>query len=320
MRTVATVAELRAACDEARDSGGTVGLVPTMGYFHDGHRSLMRRARDCCDFVVVTLFVNPTQFAPGEDLDAYPRDPEGDAAIARAEGVDLLFTPAVEEMYPEPGRTTVHVAGLTDRLCGASRPTHFDGVTTVVAKLFSIVGPCQAFFGHKDAQQLAVVTRMAADLNLPVRVIGCPLVRDADGVAMSSRNKRLSADEREAATALSRSLRQVAAQIEAGERDAARVRATVVDAVASESLLELDYAEIVDAGSMEPLTRLSGTVLVAIAVQIGRTRLIDNATFTFGEVADGAGGAAGRGGVIVDLGSEISGAEISGADGHPGDS
>ena len=317
MRTETTVAAMRSACDEVRASGGTVGLVPTMGSFHDGHRSLMRTARESCDFVVVTLFVNPTQFAPGEDLDAYPRDPEGDAAVARAEGVDLLFTPSVEEMYPEPGRTTVHVAGLTARLCGASRPTHFDGVTTVVAKLFAIAGPCRAYFGCKDAQQLAVVNRMVTDLNLPVQVIGCPLLRDADGVAMSSRNQHLSATERAAATTLSRSLRRVAAEIDAGERDAARVRASVVDAIATEALLELDYAEVVDAGSLEPIARLSGTVLVAIAVRVGRVRLIDNATFTFSGSADDAGS---PGGVNADLGSTMSRADVSGADGHPADS
>jgi pantoate--beta-alanine ligase len=281
MRTVTTVAEMRTACDEARHAGLTVGLVPTMGFFHAGHRSLMRAARDECDFVVVTLFVNPTQFAPHEDLGAYPRDPEGDAAVARAERVDLLFTPPVEEMYPVPGRTTVHVDGLTARLCGASRPTHFDGVTTVVAKLLSITGPCRAYFGRKDAQQLAVVSRMAADLNLPVTIIGCPLVREADGVAMSSRNAHLGADEREAARALSRALRSVAADIVAGERDPAAVRAIVLDAIASEPLLTLDYAEVVDGTSLEPVTRLSGTVLVAIAVNVGRARLIDNATFRF---------------------------------------
>jgi len=296
MRTLSTVAQLRAACDEARQAGDTVGLVPTMGFFHAGHRSLMRAAREECDFVVVSLFVNPTQFAPGEDLGAYPSDPEGDATLARAERVDVLFTPTVEEMYPEPGRTTVHVDGLTARLCGASRPTHFDGVTTVVAKLFSIAGPCRAYFGRKDAQQLAVVTQMAADLNLAVTVIGCPLVREADGVALSSRNAYLGADEREAATALARALRRVAAEIAAGARDAAAVRGIVVDTIASAPLLTLDYAEVVDATSLEPTTRLSGKVLVAIAVNVGRTRLIDNATFEF----TGAG-------VIADLGVRASG-------------
>ena len=175
-----------------------VGFVPTMGYFHDGHRSLMRAARAADDLVVVSLFVNPTQFGAGEDLSRYPRDPEGDAAIAAAEGVDVLFLPEVEEVYPEGARTTVHVEGLTDNLCGASRPGHFDGVTTVVAKLFSMVGPCRAYFGRKDAQQLAVIRRMTADLNFPVEVVGCPLVREADGLAMSSRNAYLAPDGRAA--------------------------------------------------------------------------------------------------------------------------
>ncbi|HUV11495.1 MAG TPA: pantoate--beta-alanine ligase, partial [Acidimicrobiia bacterium] len=196
MRTVRTVADVRDACGGWRTAGGIVGLVPTMGAFHDGHRSLMKAARAECDRVVVSLFVNPTQFAPNEDLAAYPRDPEGDRALAESIGVDLLFAPTFEEMYPEPGRTTVHVAGLTARLCGADRPTHFDGVTTVVTKLFSITGPCRAYFGRKDAQQLAVVRRMTRDLDLPVEVIGCPLVRDPDGLAMSSRNAHLSVEER----------------------------------------------------------------------------------------------------------------------------
>jgi pantoate--beta-alanine ligase len=304
MRTVTTVAEMRTACDEARHAGRTVGLVPTMGFFHAGHRSLMRTAREECDFVVVTLFVNPTQFAPSEDLGAYPRDPEGDAAVARAEGVDLLFMPPVEEMYPEPGNTTVHVDRLTARLCGASRPAHFDGVTTVVTKLFSITGPCRAYFGRKDAQQLAVVTCMAADLNLAVTVIGCPLVREADGVALSTRNAYLGAGEREAATALSRALRRVAAEIVAGERDAAAVRGIVLDTIAAQPLLTLDYAEVVDGTSLEPVARLSGTVLVAIAVNVGRARLIDNATFQF-RGAD----------VVADLGFTC-----SRGDAQPGDS
>jgi len=309
------VAEMRTACEEARDAGRTVGLVPTMGFFHAGHRSLMRAAREASDFVVVTVFVNPTQFGPTEDLGAYPRDPDGDAAVARAEGVDVLFTPPVEEMYPEPGHTTVHVDGLTARLCGASRPSHFDGVATVVAKLFSIAGPCRAYFGRKDAQQLAVVTRMAVDLNLPVTVIGCPLVREADGLAMSSRNAYLEPDEREAATALSRALRQIAAEIVVGERDAAVVRKIALDTIASERLLTLDYAEVVDATSLEPLARLAGTVLVALAATVGRTRLIDNATFLFEGGAD----------VIADLGVTASGPgssrpESSGADACSGDS
>ncbi len=205
------VAELRSICDEARRAGRLVGLVPTMGYFHEGHRSLMRTARAATDLVVVTLFVNPTQFGPNEDLAAYPRDLEGDAAVAEAEHVDVLFVPPVEEMYPQGSQlTVVHVGRLTEDLCGATRPVHFDGVTTVVTKLFSIVGASVAFFGRKDYQQLAVIRQMTADLDLPVDVRGCPLVREADGVAMSSRNAYLTPEERTAARVLSESLRAAA--------------------------------------------------------------------------------------------------------------
>ncbi|MET0276286.1 MAG: pantoate--beta-alanine ligase, partial [Acidimicrobiia bacterium] len=204
MITVTTIAEVRASCDAARRRGARVGFVPTMGYFHEGHRSLMRAARADNDFVVVSLFVNPTQFGANEDLDAYPRDLEGDSTAAESEGVDVLFMPTVAEMYPAGARTTVHVDGLTAGLCGASRPGHFDGVTTVVAKLFSIIGPCRAYFGRKDAQQLAVIRRMTTDLDLPVDVVGSPLVREPDGLAMSSRNAYLSSDERRTALVLSR--------------------------------------------------------------------------------------------------------------------
>src|SRR6478609_6883552 len=234
MITVTTIDEVRAACDAARAAGRTVGFVPTMGFFHEGHRSLMRAARAANDFVVVSLFVNPTQFGPDEDLGAYPRDPDGDRAVTEAEGVDLLFTPTIDEMYAAGARTTVHVDGLTERLCGASRPGHFDGVTTVVAKLFSIVGPSRAYFGRKDAQQLAVIRRMATDLDLPVEVVGCPLVRETDGLALSSRNAYLTADGRRAATALSRALFLASEAAANGERDAVALRGIVVDTIASE--------------------------------------------------------------------------------------
>jgi pantoate--beta-alanine ligase len=276
--TLTRVAELRAACDDARAHGRTVGLVPTMGFFHDGHRSLMRAARAETDFVVVTLFVNPTQFGPGEDLGAYPRDPAGDEAAAAAEGTDVLFVPSVEEMYPRPSLTTVHVAGLTADLCGAARPTHFDGVTTVVTKLFSIVGSSRAFFGRKDAQQLAVVRRMASDLNLPVEVEGCPLVREADGLAMSSRNAYLTAPEREAATVLSRALAAAADSVRAGERDPAAVERLVARAVATEPLLALEYAEVRRADDLSRPGRIDGELLVAVAARVGDARLIDNVT------------------------------------------
>jgi pantoate--beta-alanine ligase len=289
--TVTRVHELRTACDDARALGRRVGLVPTMGYFHTGHRSLMRNARVENDFVVVSLFVNPLQFAPTEDLDAYPRDLDGDAAVAEAEGVDVLFAPSVDEMYPQPPRTTVHVEGLTAALCGKARPTHFDGVTTVVAKLFSMVGPCRAYFGRKDAQQLAVVRRMAADLDLPVDVVGCPLVREADGVAMSSRNAYLDADERRAASVLSRSLQEAARAITDGERDADAVHRLIAGLVATEPKVQLEYAEVVDAAVLDPMTEIDGDVLVAVAAQGGRARLIDNMSVSVRS-----------GGVDVDLG------------------
>jgi pantoate--beta-alanine ligase len=279
--TVTTIAEVRASCDAARAAGRRVGFVPTMGYFHEGHRSLMRAARAENDFVVLSLFVNPTQFGPNEDLSAYPRDPLGDAAVAEAEGVDLLFTPEVAEMYPAGARTTVHVGGLTEGLCGASRPGHFDGVTTVVAKLFSIVGASRAYFGRKDAQQLAVIRRMTEDLDLPVEVVGCPLVREADGLALSSRNAYLTDDERRAATILSGALYMASEAVVGGVRDAAAVRSLIVDTVARTSLVQLDYAEVVDAATLEPLERIDGDTLVALAAFVGKARLIDNVTITF---------------------------------------
>jgi pantoate--beta-alanine ligase len=279
--TVETVAVCRAFCDDVRARGRTVGLVPTMGFFHEGHRSLMRAARAAHDAVVVTLFVNPTQFGPSEDLDAYPRDLSGDTEVALAEDVDVLFAPSVAEMYASGAATSVHVAGLTDALCGASRPGHFDGVTTVVAKLFSIVGPCTAYFGRKDAQQLAVIRRMAADLDLPVQVVGCPLVREPDGVAMSSRNSYLTADERARATVLVRALRSAADAVMAGERDVQRVRRVLVDALATEPSVRVDYAEIVDAATIQPVDAFVGDTLVAVAAFVGRTRLIDNVTLSF---------------------------------------
>jgi pantoate--beta-alanine ligase len=279
--TLTTVAEVRAACDAARAEGKRVGFVPTMGFFHEGHRSLMRAARAADDFVVVSLFVNPTQFGPQEDLAAYPRDLEGDAAAAAAEGVDVLFLPTVDEMYREGARTTVHVAGLTERHCGASRPGHIDGVTTVDANLFSIVGASRAYFGRKDAQQLAVIQRMTTDLDLPVEVVGCPLVREADGLALSSRNTYLDADARRAATILSGALYVASESVVRGERDAAAVRQRIVDTVANVPQVALDYVEVVDAATLEPVDRLERDTLVALAAFVGKARLIDNVTIRF---------------------------------------
>lgn len=268
-----------------------------MGAFHRGHRSLMQAARASHDTVVVSLFVNPLQFGPTEDLARYPKDLAGDVAVAAAEGVDIVFAPPVEEMYPDfpaPPLTAVSVGGLTERLCGSSRPGHFDGVATVVAKLFSIVGPSTAYFGRKDAQQLAVVRRLAADLSLPVRIMGCPLVREADGLAMSSRNRNLSPAQREAATVIHRGLQAGADVVVGGERDAGKVRRVVANVLTTEPLVRLEYAEVVAADTMAPLQVLDGEVLVAVAARVGDVRLIDNMT-----VHVDAGGA------VVDLGVAV---------------
>jgi pantoate--beta-alanine ligase len=273
---IETIAALRGACDRQRVAGHTVGLVPTMGFLHEGHRSLMRRARAENDFVVVTIFVNPLQFGPNEDLGRYPRDLAGDRATCAEEGVDAVFAPSVDEIYPHGSATTVHVAGVTQGLCGEHRPGHFDGVTTVVAKLFAMTGPCRAYFGRKDAQQVAVVTRMATDLDLPVEVIACPLVREADGLARSSRNAYLSTVDRAAAPVLFRALRRAADAVVEGERDPARVTALVRDTVATEPAVELEYVEVRDARSIAPIDRIDGIVLLAVAARLGGTRLIDN--------------------------------------------
>ena len=292
------VAELRAHLDAARAQARTVGFVPTMGAFHEGHRSLMRAARGQHDLVVVSLFVNPLQFGPTEDLARYPRDLDGDLAVAAAEDVGVVFAPPVEEMYPgfpAPPLTTVAIAGLTDGLCGSARPGHFDGVATVVTKLFSVVGPSTAYFGKKDAQQLAVVRRMAADLCLPVQIVGCPLVREADGLAMSSRNRHLSPAQREAATVIHRGLRAGAELVaEGGERDAGRLRRVVANVLTTEELVRLEYAEVVAADTLAPLDVLDGDVLVAVAARVGDVRLIDNMTIHID--AEGA---------VVDLGVAV---------------
>ena len=280
MRAIATIAGLRDELTRHRTAGRTVGFVPTMGYLHDGHTSLMRAARADTDVVVASIFVNPLQFGAGEDLDAYPRDLARDTELAAAAGVDLLFTPPVGEMYPRPVLTTVSVAELSERFEGATRPTHFAGVATVVAKLFAIVGPCRAYFGVKDFQQVAVVRRMAQDLSFPVEVIACPTRREGDGLAMSSRNVYLSPDERAAAPVLYTALRAGAAAISAGERDPAAVRALMAGIIDAEPLAELDYAEVVDADSFTVPEPLAGNLRLLAAVRFGRARLIDNVGVT----------------------------------------
>jgi pantoate--beta-alanine ligase len=280
--TLEHIAAVRARCDEVRRAGQTVGLVPTMGFFHEGHLTLMRTARAAHDLVVVSLFVNPTQFGPTEDLAAYPRDLEGDAKAAAGEGVDILFAPSVAEMYPRPGLTAVTVSEVAKGLCGISRPHHFGGVATVVTKLFSIVGPCTAYFGKKDFQQLVVVRRLVEDLNLPIEVVGVSTVREADGLAMSSRNAYLASDERQAATVLFRALTAAVEAVAGGELAASRARAAAADVIAAEPRANLEYVEVVRADDLAPVEQLADGVehVIALAVRIGKTRLIDNATFT----------------------------------------
>jgi pantoate--beta-alanine ligase len=276
MRTVATVEELRAVVRAARAGEVVIGLVPTMGAFHEGHLSLMCRARAECGLVVVSLFVNPTQFGPNEDLSRYPRDPERDAALARAEGVDVLFTPSVAEVYRPGFATYVEVERLGDRLCGRARPGHFRGVATVVTKLLHMAQPDRAYFGRKDFQQLRIIQRMVADLDLPISIVPMPIVREPDGLAMSSRNRYLSPQERAAALVLQQSLRAAEAAYAAGERDAAALQEQTAARIRDEPAARLDYAEIVDAETLEPVARLERPALLAVAAYFGRTRLIDN--------------------------------------------
>lgn len=273
---VHTIAEARAAVAEARRAGRSIEFVPTMGALHAGHGSLIELARRSNGFLVVSIFVNPIQFDRQEDYQRYPRTLEADAEFCRARGVDLIFAPSIEEMYPEPQRAFVEVVGLTEHLCGRFRPGHFRGVTTVVMKLFGIIQPDRAYFGEKDAQQLAVVRRMVRDLNLPVEIVAGATVREPDGLAMSSRNQRLNAEERRAATAIYRALRAAAEQITAGVADPDSVRRHALQVLASEPLLRVEYLEIVDPELIQPVKRIAGEVLVAAAVWAGATRLIDN--------------------------------------------
>ncbi|MDZ7679402.1 MAG: pantoate--beta-alanine ligase [Acidimicrobiales bacterium] len=280
MREVATIAELRAVLDGERREGRTIGFVPTMGYLHAGHLSLMERAAAECDVVLASIFVNPLQFAPSEDLDAYPRDLDRDRGLASGSGVGVLFVPSAAEMYPQPVATTVSVSGVSERLEGASRPTHFAGVATVVAKLFAISGPCRAYFGEKDFQQVAVVRRMVSDLSMPVEVVACPTVREDDGLAMSSRNAYLDTDQRAAAPVLHRALCAGAELVEAGAAHADEVRMAMQKVVAAEPLAELDYLEVADPVALEPHGPLEPVAARPVrllgAIRLGSTRLIDN--------------------------------------------
>lgn len=275
--THTTIEAVRTHLDRVRAGGASIGFVPTMGFLHAGHRSLMTRARAENDVVVVSIFVNPLQFAPTEDLDDYPRDLHRDETLCAEAGVDVLFVPSVGEMYPQPVVTTVSVAGVSEPLEGVSRPTHFAGVATVVAKLFSIIGPCAAYFGEKDYQQLVVIRRMTADLSMPVRVVGCEIVREPDGLALSSRNVYLSADERAEATVLKRALDTGVELVEGGETDPAVVEAAMAEVIATASHASLDYVAAVPAASLVASGPLRGEVRLLVAARFGSARLIDNA-------------------------------------------
>ena len=273
---VKTIEEVRAQVKAWRAEGLTVGLVPTMGYLHEGHQSLIARSVAENDRTVVSDFVNPIQFGPTEDLATYPRDIERDAALCESTGANLIFHPEADEMYAPDFCTYVDMDHLTKGLCGKTRPIHFRGVCTVVSKLFHIVQPDRAYFGQKDAQQLAVIRRMVRDLNMPLTIVGCPIIREEDGLAKSSRNTYLSAEERKAALCLSRGLNKGKAAVEAGETDAEKVKAIITAEIEAEPLSRIDYVEIVDWNNLEPVSSTEGSILAAVAVYIGKTRLIDN--------------------------------------------
>lgn len=276
MKIVHTVEEVRAEVKEWRKAGLSVGLVPTMGYLHEGHKSLIDRAVKENDKVVVSVFVNPMQFGPTEDLASYPRDLQRDAALCEDAGAALIFNPEPENMYSDDFSSFIDMNTLTKGLCGKTRPIHFRGVCTVVGKLFNIVQPDKAYFGQKDAQQLAVIRHMVNDLNFNLEIVGCPIIREADGLAKSSRNTYLNPEERQAALILSKSLERGRELIEAGEKDTAVIKKAITDMIETEPLAKIDYVEIVDWNTLEPVDTIEGPVLNAIAVYIGKTRLIDN--------------------------------------------
>lgn len=277
MEIITGIDQMKMKVRELKSEGKTIGFVPTMGFLHEGHLSLVRESMRRADVTVISIFVNPTQFGPGEDLKDYPRDLKRDSELLKKEGVDYLFIPEADEMYPEGYKTYVEVRDLQHKLCGRSRPVHFRGVCTVVLKLFNIVNPDISFFGQKDAQQAIIITRMVQELNLDVEVEVLPTVREKDGLALSSRNIYLNAKERRAALVLSRSLREAQSMVEKGERKAAAILSRMKEIISNEPLARIDYVEIVDMEELDPLVRIEKEVLAAIAVFVGKARLIDNA-------------------------------------------
>ncbi|HEX42047.1 MAG TPA: pantoate--beta-alanine ligase [Phycisphaerales bacterium] len=276
MQIAQTIEAVRSLVSQARRQGRRVGLVPTMGALHRGHVSLIEAARAACDFVVVSIFVNPTQFGPGEDFQAYPRPMDEDLRACREAGVDVVFAPSAQQMYRRSQKAWVDVEGLTEGLCGRSRPGHFRGVATVCAKLLNIVGPDAAFFGQKDGQQAAVVRRMAEDLDMPLEIVVCPTVREADGLAMSSRNQYLTARERAVAPLVYKSLEAARAAVEKGERNAEAIQEQMRRVLGQSELIQPEYVSVVDAETMEELKQVAGRVMIAVAVRLGTARLIDN--------------------------------------------
>jgi len=277
MKVVKNIKEMQSISESLRKTGKSIGFVPTMGYLHDGHMSLVERARKENDIVVMSIFVNPVQFAPGEDFERYPRDIERDKKIAREKGVDYLFVPEVSEMYPEGYSTYVEVEGITKTLCGAKRPGHFRGVATVVTKLFNIIRPHRAYFGKKDFQQLKVIERLVKDLNFDIEIVGCPIVREKDGLAMSSRNVYLSPEERESALSLYRALKLAKELIEKGEKNPEVIKSKMEEFILSHPHVKaIDYIEIVDSETLKPVNEVKEGTLIALAVFVGNARLIDN--------------------------------------------
>lgn len=276
MEVIESPAAMQKKSNFLREKGNTIGFVPTMGYLHEGHLSLMRAARRDCDVGVVSIFVNPTQFAPNEDLARYPRDTEGDLKKCEIEGIDLVFLPQAQEMYPDGFRTYVMVEGLSDKLCGGSRPTHFRGVATVVLKLFHQVKPHRAYFGEKDYQQLIILRRMVRDLDLDIEIVGMPTVRDSDGLAMSSRNAYLDSEERVSALSLSRALERAGDRVLQGERSAGALREELRGIIEGEQNTQIDYIAICHPQTLEDMETIENRALVALAVKVGTTRLIDN--------------------------------------------
>ncbi|KOR25724.1 pantoate--beta-alanine ligase [Clostridium sp. L74] len=279
MNIVHTIKDVKEVIKKWKDKNLSIGYVPTMGYLHEGHASLIKKAREENDKVIVSIFVNPIQFGPNEDYSTYPRDLTKDSGLCEEIGSDLIFSPEASEMYPSKIYSHVDVDTLTEKLCGEKRPGHFQGVCTVLTKFFNILGPTKAYFGEKDAQQLAVVKKMVEDLNFPVEIIGCPIVRESDGLAKSSRNTYLNTEERKSSLILNKSLKEALKSLESGERNLNNIKNIIIDTLNKETLAKIDYVSIVDSNTLQPVEKLHSSILIAIAVYIGKTRLIDNFTF-----------------------------------------